>query len=281
MYESDYFSKTTRLIYSKKRIFLIHEEILLIYMIKKSGDIKRMQNNSHANKPKQKILVVDDENSMVEIIRYSLEKEGYIVDEAYDGQIAIEKARKIKPDLIVLDVMLPVVDGYQVCKILSTELGMPIIMLTAKDDEMDKILGLELGADDYLTKPFSPRELVARIRAALRRVAKNSTMAAVNEYNFSSLSVNLDRRDVFLKGAKIDLTPREFELLVYLIQNFEKVITREKLLDALWGYDYYADNKIVNVTVARLREKIEEDPANPRYIITHRGVGYMFQDGGQ
>ena len=240
-----------------------------------------MQNNSQTNKPKQRILVVDDENSMVEIIRYSLEKEGYIVEEAYDGQVAIEKARKSKPDLIVLDVMLPVIDGYQVCKILSTELGMPIIMLTAKDDEMDKILGLELGADDYLTKPFSPRELVARIRATLRRVAKNAAVTPLNEYNFSLLSVNLDRREVFLKGAKIDLTPREFELLVYLIQNSDKVITREKLMDALWGCDYYGDNKIVNVTVARLREKIEEDPANPRYIITHRGVGYMFQDGGQ
>jgi len=229
---------------------------------------------------KQKILVVDDEISMVEIIKYSLEKEGYLVDEAYDGEKAIEKARKDKPDLIVLDVMLPIIDGYQVCKILSTELGMPIIMLTAKDDEMDKILGLELGADDYLTKPFSPRELVARVRAALRRVAKSSNKAQIKEYVFSALSVNLDRREVFLKGIKIDLTPREFELLVYMIQNANKVVTRENLLETLWGYDYYGDNKIVNVTVARLREKIEEDPTNPRYIITHRGVGYMFQDGG-
>ncbi len=227
---------------------------------------------------KQKILVVDDEKSMVEIIRYSLEKEGYTVEEAFDGGTAVEMARQHKPDLIVLDVMLPVIDGYQVCKILSTELGMPIIMLTAKDDEMDKILGLELGADDYLTKPFSPRELVARIRAALRRVAKSSKSVEIREYVFSSLSVNLDRREVFLNGLKVELTPREFELLVFLIQNANKVLSRENLLDALWGYDYYGDSKIVNVTVARLREKIEADPANPRYIITHRGVGYMFQD---
>lgn len=228
-----------------------------------------------------KILIVDDERSMLEILRYSLEKEGYLVEEAVDGRQALEKARQIRPDLIVLDVMIPYVDGYQVCKQLSGELGMPIIMVTAKDEEMDKILGLELGADDYLTKPFSPRELVARVRAALRRVSKSGVAPVSNEMAFSSLTINSDRREVSCGGKHVDLTPREFDLLAYLASHSEKVLSREALLDAIWGYDYYGDNRIVNVTVARLREKIEEDPANPRYIITYRGVGYMFQDPKQ
>lgn len=225
-----------------------------------------------------KILVVDDERNMVEIIKYSLEKAGYQVSEAYDGREAIEKARNWKPDLIVLDVMLPVVDGYQVCKQLSTEMQMPIIMLTAKDEEIDKVLGLELGADDYLTKPFSPKELVARVRAHLRRFRKSSIETSTDEMSFSSLSVNTNRREVFMEGKKIDLTPREFDLLSYLIINKDKVVTRDTLLNNIWGYDYYGDAKIVNVTIARLREKIEKDPANPQYIVTNRGVGYMFQN---
>jgi DNA-binding response OmpR family regulator len=228
-----------------------------------------------------KILVVDDEKSMVEIIKYSLEKAGYQVLEAYDGREAIDKARSWKPDLIVLDVMLPTIDGYEVCKQLSTEMRMPIIMVTAKDEEIDKVLGLELGADDYLTKPFSPRELVARVRAHLRRFKKAQPETAQEELTFLELSINLNRREVFLNEKKIDLTPREFDLLAYLIHHKDKVVTRDILLDHIWGYDYYGDNRIVNVTVARLREKIERDPSNPRYIITHLGVGYMFQDPGE
>ncbi|MDQ7822880.1 MAG: response regulator transcription factor [Candidatus Eremiobacteraeota bacterium] len=231
-----------------------------------------------------RILVVDDERNMVEIIKYSLEKAGFDVAEAYDGREAIEKARALKPDLMVLDVMLPVIDGYQVCKQLSTEMGMPIIMLTAKDEEIDKVLGLELGADDYLTKPFSPRELVARVRAHLRRSARIRHMEVPSppsgEYRSGSLTINFNRREVTSGGARVDLTPREFDLLQFLVENKEKVITRETLLDHIWGYDYYGDAKIVNVTVARLREKIERDAANPRLIVTHRGVGYMFQDPG-
>jgi len=226
-----------------------------------------------------KILVVDDEKNMVEIIKYSLEKAGYQVSEAYDGKEAIEKARAFKPDLIILDVMLPVIDGYEVCKRLSTEMQMPIIMLTAKDEEIDKVLGLELGADDYLTKPFSPRELVARVRAHLRRY-KKVIESAQEEISFSDLTLNLNRREVFMEGKKVELTPREFDLLNFLIQHRDKVVTRDSLLDNIWGYDYYGDTKIVNVTVARLREKVEKDPAIPKYIITLRGVGYMFQDPG-
>jgi two-component system, OmpR family, response regulator VicR len=228
-----------------------------------------------------KVLVVDDEKSMVEIIKYSLEKAGYQVLEAYDGREAIEKARSWKPDLIVLDVMLPTIDGYEVCKQLSTEMRMPIIMVTAKDEEIDKVLGLELGADDYLTKPFSPRELVARVRAHLRRFKKAQPESSQEELTFLDLSINLNRREVLLQGKKVDLTPREFDLLAYLIHHKDKVVTRDILLDHIWGYDYYGDNRIVNVTVARLREKVERDPSNPRYIITHRGVGYMFQDPGE
>ncbi|MHC9540172.1 MAG: response regulator [Vulcanimicrobiota bacterium] len=228
-----------------------------------------------------KILVVDDEKSMVEIIKYSLEKAGYTVTEAYDGREAIDKARAWKPDLIVLDVMLPIIDGYEVCKQLSTEMQMPIIMVTAKDDEIDKVIGLELGADDYLTKPFSPRELVARVRAHLRRFNKSPHEENHEEKVFLELVVNQNRREVFLSDRKIDLTPREFDLLAYLIEHKDRVITREVLLDHVWGYDYYGDSRIVNVTIARLREKIEKDPSNPRYIVTHRGVGYMFQDPGE
>jgi two-component system response regulator VicR len=156
---------------------------------------------------------------------------------------------------------------------------MPIIMLTAKDEEIDKVLGLELGADDYLTKPFSPRELVARVRAHLRRY-KKVIETSQEEIAFSDLTLNMNRREVFMEGKKVELTPREFDLLNYLIQHKDKVVTRDSLLDNIWGYDYYGDTKIVNVTVARLREKVEHDPANPKYIITLRGVGYMFQDPG-
>lgn len=224
-----------------------------------------------------KILVVDDEASMVDVIRYSLEKAGYLVCSAMDGEEALRLAREERPDLVVLDIMLPRLDGYEVCKIICAELGMPIIMLTAKDEEIDKVVGLEVGADDYLTKPFSPRELVARVRAHLRRRLRSSQPPAPNEARFGDLSINFDRRDVHLGPRKIDLTPREFDVLSHLAQNVNKVVTRENLLDKVWGYDYYGEDRIINVTIARLREKIEEDPAHPRYIITVRGAGYLFQ----
>jgi two-component system response regulator VicR len=225
----------------------------------------------------EKILVVDDEQSMVDVIRYSLEKAGYNVCTAMDGEEALRLAREEKPDLVVLDIMLPKLDGYEVCKVICVEMGMPIIMLTAKDDEIDKVVGLEVGADDYLTKPFSPRELVARVRAHLRRRMKSAQAPAPNEAHFSDMALNYDRREVHLAGRKIDLTPREFDVLSHLAQNVNKVVTRESLLDKVWGYDYYGEDRIVNVTIARLREKIESDPAHPRYIITVRGAGYLFQ----
>jgi two-component system response regulator VicR len=225
----------------------------------------------------QKILVVDDEESMVDVIRYSLEKAGYQVCAANDGEDALRVAREEKPDLVVLDIMLPRLDGYEVCKIMCAEMGMPIIMLTAKDEEIDKVVGLEVGADDYLTKPFSPRELVARVRARLRREMRAHKAPPPNELHFGELSVNFDRREVHLGGRKVDLTPREFDVLTHLVQNLNRVVTRESLLDKVWGYDYYGEDRIVNVTIARLREKIERDPAHPRYIITVRGAGYLFQ----
>jgi len=224
-----------------------------------------------------KILVVDDEESMLDVIRYSLEKAGYQVCAAADGEEALRLAREQKPDLVVLDVMLPKMDGYEVCKIMCVEMGMPIIMLTAKDEEFDKVIGLEVGADDYVTKPFSPRELVARVRAHLRRKMKAAQGPPANEARFGDLIVNLDRREVHLEGRKVDLTPREFDVMTHLVQNANRVVTRESLLDKVWGYDYYGEDRIVNVTIARLREKIEIDPAHPRYIITVRGAGYLFQ----
>lgn len=225
----------------------------------------------------EKILVVDDEHTMLDVIRYSLEKAGYQVCAAQDGEEALRMAREQKPDLVVLDIMLPRLDGYEVCKILCVEMGMPIIMLTAKDEEIDKVVGLEVGADDYLTKPFSPRELVARVRAHLRRKARSAMSAPPNESHFGDLTLNNDRREVHREGRKIDLTPREFDVLTHMAQNANKVVTRESLLDNVWGYDYCGEDKIVNVTIARLREKIERDPAHPRFIITVRGAGYLFQ----
>ncbi|NDD29732.1 MAG: DNA-binding response regulator [Proteobacteria bacterium] len=226
---------------------------------------------------KEKILVVDDEESMVDVIRYSLEKAGYLVCSASDGEEALRVAREEKPNLVVLDLMLPRLDGYEVCKIMCVEFGMPIIMLTAKDDEVDKVVGLEVGADDYLTKPFSPRELVARVRAHLRRDKRRAPQEAPNEMRFGELSINFDRREVHLGPRRIDLTPREFDVLSHLSQNANKVVTRESLLDKVWGYDYYGEDRIVNVTIARLREKIETDAAHPRYVTTVRGAGYLFQ----
>jgi DNA-binding response OmpR family regulator len=227
---------------------------------------------------REKILVVDDETTMIDVIRYSLEKEGYRVVTAQDGEEALRKARAEKPDLVVLDIMLPKVDGYEVCRTLCVEQGMPIIMVTAKDDEFDKVVGLELGADDYLTKPFSPRELVARVRAHLRRDKRARTPQPGGDESHGELTISLERREVTRRGRRLELTPKEFDLLAYLVSHKNKVVTREMLLDEVWGYDFYGDQKIVNVTVARLRDKVEDDPAHPRYISTVRGAGYMFQE---
>jgi two-component system alkaline phosphatase synthesis response regulator PhoP len=224
---------------------------------------------------KEKILVVDDERNIVELVKYNLEKEGYDVISAYDGFEAVNTAKQERPDLIILDIMLPGQGGLEVCRILRKETKIPIIMATAKGEEIDKILGLELGADDYVTKPFSPRELVARVKAVLRRTS--SKAEEKDELSFDDLTINLVKHEVRLKGAEVDLKPKEFDLLKLLATNPGKVFTRDFLLEQLWGYDYLGDTRTVDVHMRRLRQKIEEDPATPRYLKTVHGIGYKFQ----
>lgn len=225
-----------------------------------------------------KILVVDDERPIAEILKYSLEKEGYEVICAFDGEDAIQKALYDDPHLILLDIMLPIKDGMEVCRQIRNSKDIPIIMLTAKDSEVDKVLGLELGADDYVTKPFSNRELLARVKANLRRIQQDPVRKdQQKKITIGGLSIHTDSYQVFRDGQLIDLTHREFELLHYLAKNMGQVLTREHLLQAVWGYDYYGDVRTVDVTVRRLREKVEKDPSQPHYIMTRRGVGYSLR----
>lgn len=226
-----------------------------------------------------KILVVDDEKPIADIIKYNLEKEGYKVFVAEDGQQAIDCTYEHKPDLIILDIMLPVMDGFTVCKKLRENVNTPIIMLTAKEEEVDKVLGLELGADDYMTKPFSFRELLARVKANIRRANFLSNGMEGNGQIIKSdnLVIDLNKYEVRKDGKVIELTLREFELLKYLAQNAEQVFSRETLLEEVWGYEYYGDVRTVDVTVRRLREKIEDDPSNAKFVLTKRGVGYYFR----
>lgn len=227
----------------------------------------------------EKILVVDDEVHIIELLKYNLESNGYKVISAQTGFEAIKMATEKKPDLILLDVMLPEMDGFDVCKHINkskeTE-GIPIIMLTAKGEELDKILGLEIGADDYITKPFSVRELLARIKAVLRRNFKEESKNQV--ISIGDLIVNLDKHEVIKDGEKIDLTLKEFELLRLLIVNKGKVLTRDFLLDKVWGYEYYGETRTVDVHIRHLRQKIETDDKNPKFIETVRGIGYKFTD---
>lgn len=232
-----------------------------------------------------KILVVDDEQPIADILKFNLEKEGYEVVCAFDGGMAVELAVKERPDLILLDLMLPVKDGMDVCReVRQQQLQMPIIMLTAKDTELDKVLGLEMGADDYVTKPFSTRELLARVKAHLRRIQKVTSSESVHAdeekqgVRLHELLIDTDMYLVYKNGEPLDLTHREFELLYYLVRNSGKVMTREHLLQAVWGYEYFGDVRTVDVTVRRLREKIEDDPSKPEYIITRRGLGYMMRN---
>ena len=228
------------------------------------------------------ILVIEDEQNINDILTFSLGKEGYKTLSALDGLKGLEMALTEKPDLILLDVMLPGLDGWEVCKKVREQSQVPIIMLTAREDEVDKVLGLELGADDYITKPYSMRELAARVKANLRRsaVAASSAQepAPENQDTIISgdLTINIDRYEVSKNGEVIDITLREFELLRFLAQQPGKIFSREKLLENVWGYEYYGDVRTVDVTVRRLREKIEDDPSMPKYIITKRGVGYYF-----
>ena len=226
-----------------------------------------------------KILVVDDEKPITDIEKFSLEKEGYEVEVAYDGEDALKKVEENTPDLIILDIMLPKIDGLEVAKEVRKTHNMPIIMVTAKDSELDKVLGLEFGADDYVTKPFSNRELVARVKANLRRqsvASENSSKEddEKREITFGDLTVHPDSYSVTKNGKTVDLTHREFELIHYLAQHAGQVMTREHLLQTVWGYDFFGDVRTVDVTVRRLREKIEDDPSQPKWLVTRRGVGY-------
>lgn len=230
-----------------------------------------------------KILVVDDERPIADILKFNLEKEGYEVICAYDGEEAIELATSESPDLILLDIMLPKKDGNEVCREVRKTHTMPIIMLTAKDSEIDKVLGLELGADDYVTKPFSNRELIARVKANLRRNQAPEIEEVKKEKNIEidNLTIHPDAYAVSKDGVQMDLTHREYELLYYLARHIGQVMTREHLLETVWGYDYFGDVRTVDVTVRRLREKIEENPSDPTWIITRRGVGYYLRNPEQ
>ena len=226
-----------------------------------------------------KILVVDVEASIVTMLAYNLKKEGYDVVTAEDGEVALEKFESENPDLLLLDIMMPKMDGYEVCRKIREKSNVPIIMLTARADEVDKVVGLEMGADDYVTKPFGNRELIARVKANLRR----SDIAPVtnnekdgNNQVYGDLNIDFDRYEVTKRGEVINLTLREFELLTFLATQTPTIFTRENLLEKVWGYEYFGDVRAVDVTIRRLREKIEDDPSKPKYIVTKRGVGYYF-----
>lgn len=225
-----------------------------------------------------RILVVDDERPIADILKFSLEKEGYQVVCAFDGEEAVQKAFQEQPDLILLDIMLPKKDGLEVCREIRNQMDVPIIMLTAKDSEVDKVLGLELGADDYVTKPFSTRELMARVKANLRRLTQQKDAASEDGIRVRDIVIYPESYTVYKHNERIELTQREFELLVYMSKHLGHVLTREHLLQTVWGYDYFGDVRTVDVTIRRLREKIESDPSNPEYIMTRRGVGYSLLD---
>ncbi len=236
---------------------------------------------------KKTILIVDDEQKIVDLLVHNLKREGYNTIEANDGVTAVEMAKEQRPDLILLDIMLPRLDGLSVCKKIKNIYNVPILMVTAKDDELDKIVGLELGADDYITKPFSVREVVARVKANLRKVEANLDIDNVERNNnenktekkastiqVGELVLDLEKYEVHIDGKVINLTLREFEVLKFLAQQPGQVVTREALLERVWGYEYYGDIRTVDVTVRRIRERIEKDTSNPQILITKRGVGY-------
>jgi len=223
----------------------------------------------------KKILVVDDEPTLVATLKYNLERDGFQVVTAEDGESALNLARSHRPDLVLLDLMLPGLDGFQVCRILRREMQVPILMLTAKGDEIDKVVGLELGADDYVTKPFSMRELLARVRALLRR-ADIRPEGEREVLNSGDLSVDLAKREATRSAQAVPLKPKEFELLAFFMRNRQRAFTREQLLNQIWGYDFAGDTRTVDVHVSWLRQKIEDQPQKPARIVTVRGLGYRF-----
>jgi DNA-binding response OmpR family regulator len=231
----------------------------------------------------EKILVVEDEPTLQETLAYNLTRQGYDVKTAGDGQAALDTARKEQPDLIVLDIMLPVLDGFEVCRILRKEMNTPVIMLTARDDEIDRVIGLEIGADDYLTKPFSMREFLARVKAQLRRVRmireeiEDESQATRKKLTFGNLTLNLTRREVLIEDKPMALKPKEFDLLLFLARHRGQVLSRDLILERVWGWDFSGGSRTVDVHVRWLRKKIEEDPANPQRIVTVRGSGYRFE----
>ena len=233
----------------------------------------------------EKILVVEDEVSLQETLSYNLRKQGYEVETVGDGPSALEAARRLKPELILLDIMLPGMDGFEVCRILRNEMSTPVLMLTARDDEIDRVVGLEVGADDYLTKPFSMRELIARVKAMLRRVRiireeLSSTQIEGADrliYEFGNLIIDVGRREIRIESKVINLKPKEYELLFHLAKHKNQVLSRDQILEKVWGWDYVGDSRTVDVHVRWLREKIEKDPAKPERIITVRGAGYRFE----
>ncbi len=225
----------------------------------------------------QKILVVDDEPHIVELVKYNLLQEGYEVLMAYDGVEALERAQQDHPDLIILDIMLPYTDGLEVCRQIRRASSVPIIMLTAKEGELERVVGLELGADDYVTKPFSPRELVARVRAILRRTFRDGGPSRPEPLRNGGLTLDPTTHEVTLNGGQIELTAKEFELLRLLLSHPNRVFTRDFLLEHIWGYDYFGSTRTVDMHISRLREKLEDDPAASTFIVTVRGVGYKFK----
>lgn len=224
-----------------------------------------------------KILIVDDEHNIVDILKVNLEREGYQTIAAYDGAQALDMGVNQKPDLILLDCMLPRIDGFDVCRKLRQQTNVPILMLTAKSEEIDKVLGLELGADDYITKPFSVREVLARVKAQLRRVSFADLEGDHQKVlSFGDLEIDQEAYEVRRRGEVVELTLREFELVRFLAQNAGQVFSREALLEKVWGYEYFGDVRTVDVTVRRTREKLEPDQHNYRYLLTKRGIGYYF-----
>jgi DNA-binding response OmpR family regulator len=226
-----------------------------------------------------KVLVVEDDRNLLDTLAYNLQKEGYAVATAANGEEALAQARSEKPDLIILDIMLPKLSGFDVCRILRREMITPILMLTAKVDEIDKVVGLEIGADDYMTKPFSLRELLARVRAMLRRTRMTEAPAERQPTTLavSDISIDIERHRVTKSGKELELTPKEFDLLVFLLSSRGIVFSRDQLLEKVWGYDFGGDTRTVDVHIRWLREKLEDDPGSPKLLVTMRGVGYKLE----